>query len=210
MWMLAGLVIACVLILWIIIDIGMPMSYLTIPEPLQITITFFVQHLPQILFIVLLIFSILIVINYYKWDLNPIVSKKLVSAIEVEGFDGVGHNGAGNFLETIGFKSHKLRNKYYTKDLVLDYQTSHFNAKKIMGLCERCKKKKSTEVHHLQHQKDADKDGFIGEFHKNHMGNLISLCHDCHERLHKEIANCSKGHIRQKSGLDSTSILREV
>ena len=110
------------------------------------------------------------------------------------------------FLE----QAHKLRNKYYTKDLVLDYQTSHFNAKKIMGLCERCKKKKSTEVHHLQHQKDADKDGFIGEFHKNHMGNLISLCHDCHERLHKEIASCSKGHIRQKSGMDSTSILREV
>ena len=40
MWMLAGLVIAFLLILWIIIDIGMPMSYLTIPEPLQITIAF--------------------------------------------------------------------------------------------------------------------------------------------------------------------------
>tara|TARA_X000000950_G_C13717270_1_gene578692 strand:- start:335 stop:862 length:528 start_codon:yes stop_codon:yes gene_type:complete len=108
MWMLAGLVIACVLILWIIIDIGMPMSYLTIPEPLQITITFFVQHLPQILFIVLLIFSILIVINYYKWDLNPIVSKKLVSAIEVEGFDGVGYNEAGNFCSVFKHSPNEL------------------------------------------------------------------------------------------------------
>ena len=106
--MLAGLVIACVLILWIIIDIGMPMSYLTIPEPLQITITFFVQHLPQILFIVLLIFSILIVINYYKWDLNPIVSKKLVSAIEVEGFDGVGYNEAGNFCSVFKHSPNEL------------------------------------------------------------------------------------------------------
>ena len=71
-----------------------------------------------------------------------------------------------------------------------------------MGLCERCKKKKSTEVHHLQHQKDADEDGFIGEFHKNHMGNLISLCHECHELLHKELNGA--GHIRQKN------FLREV
>ena len=61
--MLTGLVIAFLLILWIIIDIGMPMSNLIIPEPLQITITFFVQHLPQILFIVLVIFAILIVIE---------------------------------------------------------------------------------------------------------------------------------------------------
>ena len=105
-------------------------------------------------------------------------------------------------------EAHQLRNKYYTTDLVLDYQTSHFNAKKLMGLCERCKKKKSTEVHHLQHQKDADEDGFIGDFHKNHMGNLISLCHECHELLHKEITGASKGHIRQKSGLNS--FLREV
>ena len=107
-------------------------------------------------------------------------------------------------------EAHLLRNKYYTTDLVLDYQTSHFNAKKLMGLCERCKTKKSTEVHHLQHQKDADKDGYIGDFHKNHMGNLISLCHECHEELHKEITGESKGHIRQKSGLDYNSILRQV
>ena len=104
-------------------------------------------------------------------------------------------------------EAHQLRNKYYTKDLVLDYQSSHFNAKKLMGLCERCKKKKSTEVHHLQHQKDADEEGFIGKFHKNHMGNLIALCHECHEQLHKDT---SKGHVRQKTGLHSTGILREV
>lgn len=107
-------------------------------------------------------------------------------------------------------EAHKLRNKYYTSDLVLDYNTSHFNAKKIMGMCERCKKKKSTEVHHLQHQKNADDDGFIGDYHKNHMGNLISLCHKCHEILHKNITNTSKGHIRQKSGLNLTNILSEV
>ena len=103
MWMFAGLVIAFLLILWVIIDIGMPMSDLSIPEPLQITIAFFIQHLPQILFIVVLILGILIVINYYKWDLNPIVSKKLVSAVEVEGFDG-----AGDFCSVFKHSPNKL------------------------------------------------------------------------------------------------------
>ena len=95
--MLAGLIIAFLLVLWIIIDIGAPISRLTVPEPIKQNFAFFVLHLPQILFIVLLIFGILIVINYYKWDLNPTVSKKLVNAIEVEGFDGEGIKGAGHF-----------------------------------------------------------------------------------------------------------------
>ena len=55
----------------------------------------------------LLIFGILIVINYYKWDLNPIVSKKLVGAVEV-GFDGVGHNGAGNFCSVFKHSPNEL------------------------------------------------------------------------------------------------------
>ena len=91
MWNLVGLVVVFLLILWITIDIGGPTSNLTIPQPLKIPIIFFVQHLPQILLIVLIIFGILIVINYYKWNLNPVVSKKLVSAIEVEGFQGADH-----------------------------------------------------------------------------------------------------------------------
>ena len=88
MWMLTGLVIVFILILLVIIDIGGVYTSFTIPEPIQLLARFFIEHLSQILFTVLIIFGILIVINYYKWDLNPIVSKKLVDAVEVEGFDG--------------------------------------------------------------------------------------------------------------------------
>lgn len=91
--MLTGLIIIFILILWIIIDIGLPIRELTVPVLIKQLIAFFIQYLPQILFIVLLIFGILIVINYYKLDLNPVVSKKLVSAVEVEGFDGKGFTG---------------------------------------------------------------------------------------------------------------------
>ena len=98
MWMLTGLIIVFLLILWIIIDIGVPTSGLTIPEPIKQILSFFVLHLTQILFVVIIIFGILIVINYYKWDLNPVVTKKLVSAVQVEGFDEKSFNGkAGHF-----------------------------------------------------------------------------------------------------------------
>ena len=84
-----------------------------------------------------------------------------------------------------------LRTKYNeeTKS-ILDYKSSHFNAKKIKGMCQLCKKTFSSEVHHLQHQEDADENGFIGGFHKNHIANLLCVCDSCHDKLH----NSKKGH----------------
>jgi hypothetical protein len=42
------------------------------------------------------------------------------------------------------------------------------------------------EIHHLQYQQSADKDGYIGHFHKNHPANLMSVCQTCHDKIHKE------------------------
>ena len=67
---------------------------------------------------------------------------------------------------------------------VLSLEGSHFNKKKIKGNCQKCGKK-STEVHHLQHQKSADEKGFIGHFHKNNIANLMNLCEDCHNKIHE-------------------------
>jgi 5-methylcytosine-specific restriction endonuclease McrA len=66
-----------------------------------------------------------------------------------------------------------------------------------MNLCEVCKKKIGTEVHHLQHQKNADKDGFIkgGDgaiFNKNNLANLLTLCEDCHHSFHKKESKITK------------------
>jgi len=63
---------------------------------------------------------------------------------------------------------------------------SHFNQEKIVGMCEYCKKEPAIDVHHLQHQKNANEDGFIGTFHKNHIANLISVCKKCHNFFHKD------------------------
>jgi DNA mismatch repair protein MutS len=87
----------------------------------------------------------------------------------------------------------QIRVKYYPESGgPLSLQTSHYNAKKIVGgLCERCGIEKSVEVHHLLHQSQANnEDGYIVDrekgitVHKNHLANLMSLCEKCHKAEH--------------------------
>jgi DNA mismatch repair protein MutS len=91
------------------------------------------------------------------------------------------------FLEA----AHNIRMKYQEgSNSVLSLKSSHFNSKKLVSLCEMCKSEIGKEVHHLQHQKDANEDGFIlaedgSLFHKNHPANLMSLCEKCHDEMHR-------------------------
>jgi DNA mismatch repair protein MutS len=85
------------------------------------------------------------------------------------------------FLE----RAYAIRNKYYPETSgVLSNKQSTYNARKIKGVCELCKKELGEDIHHLQHQQDANEDGFIGTFHKNHKANLVSICEPCHQKLH--------------------------
>jgi 5-methylcytosine-specific restriction endonuclease McrA len=80
--------------------------------------------------------------------------------------------------------------KYHPKSgSILSLKTSHYNSKKIVGICEMCKEEMGEEVHHLQHQADADEDGIIkiknlSPFHKNKVANLVTLCEKCHDKMH--------------------------
>ena len=93
-----------------------------------------------------------------------------------------------DFLEA----AYNIRNKYNPEsNSILSLKTSHYNSKKIISLCEKCGKNMGTEVHHLQHQKDANDDGIIYNsdgilFHKNNLANLITLCEGCHNDFHKK------------------------
>ena len=99
-----------------------------------------------------------------------------------------------DFLEN----AYKIRNKYDKVDRGhLDQKKSTYNAKKIVGLCEMCKESMGEEVHHLQQQKDANDKGFIDGFHKNHGGNLMSICEKCHDALHQ--AEKSVKMVRKKT-----------
>jgi DNA mismatch repair protein MutS len=85
--------------------------------------------------------------------------------------------------------AYQIRNKYaqQNENVSLSYTiATKYNSSKIRGLCEKCHKKMGEEIHHVQPQKDADKNGFLkGEWvHKNHPANLISLCSNCHDEMH--------------------------
>jgi DNA mismatch repair protein MutS len=84
-----------------------------------------------------------------------------------------------------------IRMKYHPEEgSMLSLKSSHFNSKKVMNLCEKCKKNVGKEVHHLQHQNEANENGIINKdgkvFHKNNVANLITLCEDCHNEIHKK------------------------
>jgi DNA mismatch repair protein MutS len=90
------------------------------------------------------------------------------------------------FLE----KAYEIRNKYNPETHgTLSNKQSTYNAKKIKGICEMCKENIGEDVHHLQHQQDANEDGFINTFHKNHKANLITVCEKCHHALHDNETN---------------------
>ena len=72
---------------------------------------------------------------------------------------------------------------------ILSLKTSHYNSRKIMGLCEKCGKLMGKEVHHLEHQQNANEDGIIVKdgvpFHKNIAANLMTVCEKCHDDFHR-------------------------
>ena len=84
-------------------------------------------------------------------------------------------------------EAYKIRNKYYPNNRgELSNDKTRYNSKKIRGKCEMCNEKMGEEIHHINQQKDADKNGFIGSFHKNHPANLMSICEKCHDNIHSD------------------------
>lgn len=88
----------------------------------------------------------------------------------------------------IGFPRHfldgcfSLKDKIFGDCSILDSKTSKYNSRILKNQkCEICNDKKATEIHHLNPQKNANKDGFIEDsYHKHHSGNLINICKTCH------------------------------
>ena len=91
-------------------------------------------------------------------------------------------------------RAHEIRMKYFPETAnTTSFKGSHYNSKKIKGLCELCNINIGEDIHHLQHQKYANNEHkgnkYISHgslnFHKNHMANLITVCKECHDRFHE-------------------------
>ena len=81
----------------------------------------------------------------------------------------------------------RLRYRAPPSDIgILSFEPSHFNARKLKGVCERCSVKLAQEIHHLLPQKDADSQNYIGHVPKNHVANLMALCTRCHDEVHAQ------------------------
>ena len=97
-------------------------------------------------------------------------------------------------------KAFQIRNKYFADTRgILSGEPSKYNASKIKGICEICNHKIGTEIHHLQQQKDADEAGYIGNFHKNHKANLVSICESCHDKIDNDSETDKKPTIKKKT-----------
>lgn len=95
--------------------------------------------------------------------------------------------------------AYSFRRKYFPSSSgELSSNITVYNAKKIKGICEMCKIDYAEEIHHLIPQKNANKEGFIDNFHKNHPANLQSLCGKCHLKIHHEGDNF-KPQLRKKT-----------
>jgi DNA mismatch repair protein MutS len=104
-----------------------------------------------------------------------------------------------DFLEyanQIRVKYRGVNAKTPTASILDDAVPSRYNASKLRRVCEMCEKKRGTEIHHLQHQENADENDYIGHIHKNHPANLASLCEDCHQSIHK----AGVQHIKVQTG----------
>jgi DNA mismatch repair protein MutS len=115
-------------------------------------------------------------------------------------------NLPNEFIES----ANNIRMKYHPESAsILSLKTSHFNSKKIVGKCEMCKVELGKEVHHLQHQKIANENGFIespaGAFHKNHLANLLTLCERCHDKIHKDSKKMHKK-VKTSKGIEINNI----
>ena len=130
--------------------------------------------------------------------------------------DGPGNNMYGlevckslNLPKDFLDNAYEIRMKYNPESgSILSLKSSSYNSKKIVNICEMCKKNPGKEVHHLSYQKDADKNGIIFAndtiFHKNNLGNLMTLCENCHNDIHKKDERLKK--VKTSKGMKIQTI----
>lgn len=99
----------------------------------------------------------------------------------------------------------KIRNEHFKNTQgILNNEKSSYNSQKLKGgMCEICKENLATELHHMLEQKDADKNGFVGNINKNHKANLVSICKICHNKItyREENAKVPKRRVKTTKGM---------
>lgn len=67
---------------------------------------------------------------------------------------------------------------------IISDNTSKYNSEIYMSQCAICSSMENLHSHHIEEQKDADSNGYIGTMHKNLKSNIVVLCELCHSQHH--------------------------
>ena len=123
---------------------------------------------------------------------NIIFDRKLKDGAgdELYGLEIAKHLGLSiKFIENAFDIRNELIGK---KKTLLSTKKSKYNTKKLVDSCEICKyypknsKELNLDTHHINFQCNADNYGFIeNTFHKNEKFNLVILCKECHQKVHR-------------------------
>ncbi|MBD3824803.1 MAG: DNA mismatch repair protein, partial [Epsilonproteobacteria bacterium] len=90
----------------------------------------------------------------------------------------------GEFLESANRIRKRLANDFDELELLVKKRTSKYNKNLYVTKCVICGSA-AEDVHHIAHQSQADKGGFIGHFHQDNKHNLVPLCKEHHKLIHE-------------------------
>ena len=124
--------------------------------------------------------------TYYDDTLEKLVYNRKLS-------EGTGSSLYGiEVCRSLGFdtefisEANRIRKEIEQRpELFLTTKHSRYNANVFLHECYNCGKSQDLHTHHIKEQHMADNDGFINTFHKDSRFNLVVLCQECHNNLHK-------------------------
>jgi len=71
--------------------------------------------------------------------------------------------------------------------LITSTKTSRYNSDIYMDYCKICNGTSDLHAHHIVHQKDFNVDGACIPFEMNSQHNLVVVCKQCHQDIHKNL-----------------------
>lgn len=102
-----------------------------------------------------------------------------------------------SFMSTANAVRKRLRKM---PEQIVNNSPSKHNAGKYMDVCSVCKQANANDMHHIEYQSTADNKGYINHYHKNRSFNLVALCRDCHNDVHKNKTSI-KGYFDTSKGV---------
>ncbi len=121
-----------------------------------------------------------------------------------ESHYGIDVCAAQNFPKDFIIRSREVLKTIQDKEELISTAKSRYNSKVYLVSCKFCGSEEALHTHHIREQHTADKNGFIGDHHKNDSQNQVTLCERCHTSLHaqgkkieiKETSNGNKIEVR--------------